>query len=191
MLILKSDQVQYYKAISVDSQTPKVIKVVVYQNRLFSEYESYPKAEQEAAIQATRRIFSETQGQVYILLVEEEEQFVIWQEDQEITTKYKAVLQEDKIRKINLNHLVKQMRGENGLSIKNRWYNFKLYPSSFIGNEATTWLMKTLDLTQEDALELGKLLIKKRFIHHVTDDHDFKNEHLFYRFYLDEEKKPT
>jgi hypothetical protein len=30
-------------------------------------------------------------------------------------------------------------------------------------------------------------MIEKNLIHHVLDEHNFKNEPLFYRFYLDEQ----
>jgi len=82
--------------------------------------------------------------------------------------------------------LVQQMRGKNGIEIKDRWYNLKLYHQCFIGSEAVEWLMQTQQVSKKVALLLGQLLVAKNIIHHVTDDHDFKDEYLFYRFYLDE-----
>ena len=32
-----------------------------------------------------------------------------------------------------------------------------------------------------DAVRMGQEMVAKNFIHHVTFDHDFKDEHLFYR----------
>jgi hypothetical protein len=32
---------------------------------------------------------------------------------------------------------------------------------------------------------MGKELMKRNFCHHVTDEHDFKDEYLFYRFIED------
>lgn len=49
-----------------------------------------------------------------------------------------------------------------------------------------SWLRDNLGLSQAEAIALGQRLIEEKWIHHVTDDHQFKNEYLFYRFYMDE-----
>ena len=35
---------------------------------------------------------------------------------------------------------------------------------------------------EEEATMIGRELVSHHFIHHVTHEHDFENEHLFYRF---------
>ena len=82
--------------------------------------------------------------------------------------------------------LTNQMRGANGIKIKNRWYSFKLYPKCFTGNEAVDWFVKSQQVTREEAIQIGEMLISRQIIHHVHDAHDFKDEYLFYRFYIDE-----
>ena len=82
--------------------------------------------------------------------------------------------------------LTNRMRGENGIEIKNRWYSFKFYPKCFTGNDAVDWFVKTQQVTREKAIQIGEMLIARQIIHHVHDDHNFKDEYLFYRFYIDE-----
>lgn len=84
-------------------------------------------------------------------------------------------------------HLVNDMRGNEGIKIENRQYRFKSYPSCFVGTEAINWMRKRYNFSISEAVKMGQILIDEKIIHHVADDHDFKNEHLFYRFYIDEE----
>lgn len=78
------------------------------------------------------------------------------------------------------------MRGTSGIEIKDRWFHFKLYRCCFTGTNAINWLMKYENLTRDAAIQLGKILVKHKRIHHVHDEHDFKDDFLFYRFYEDE-----
>ena len=82
--------------------------------------------------------------------------------------------------------LVAQMRGLDGLEIKDRWYNFKRYPQCFIGSDAVKWLMKNQKITREGAIALGQMLIKRGIIAHVVNEHQFEDSYLFYRFKVDE-----
>jgi hypothetical protein len=47
--------------------------------------------------------------------------------------------------------------------------------------------MKYEKSTREEAILMGQLMVQQGIIHHVLDEHDFKDELLFYRFYLDED----
>lgn len=85
-----------------------------------------------------------------------------------------------------LKTLVKQMRSEDGLDIQNRRFRLTVYSDCFIGNEAVTWLTKTQNATREAAVRIGQALVEQGIFHHVTDEHPFKDEYLFYRFYEDE-----
>jgi small-conductance mechanosensitive channel len=87
---------------------------------------------------------------------------------------------------IDLDALVEQMRGPDGLEIKTHRFGLKSYPNTFVGSEAVCWLMRTQKSGVTAAIQLGQLLIDRDIIHHVLDEHNFKNEYLFYRFYLDE-----
>ncbi|ESA35497.1 mechanosensitive ion channel [Leptolyngbya sp. Heron Island J] len=85
-----------------------------------------------------------------------------------------------------LERLVQQMRAEDGLEIQNRRFRLTVYANCFIGNEAVTWLAKTQNATREAAVRIGQAMVEQGIFHHVTDEHPFKDEYLFYRFYEDE-----
>lgn len=87
----------------------------------------------------------------------------------------------------NWQALVAAMRGENGVEIKDRRYGLRVHAKTFIGSEAVDWLIEHEKATRAEAIAIGQLMIEQRLIHHVLDEHDFKDESLFYRFYLDEE----
>jgi small-conductance mechanosensitive channel len=87
---------------------------------------------------------------------------------------------------VDLDELTTQMRGPEGLEIKDRRYRLSTYRHCFIGAEAVEWLMTHCDATHHEALQIGQMLIDRGVIHHVTDDHSFEDAYLFYRFYVDE-----
>ena len=52
-----------------------------------------------------------------------------------------------------------------------------------LGNELVDWLLRQgVCDTREEAVSIGKELIKSDIFHHVTYGHTFKDEPLFYRF---------
>ena len=93
---------------------------------------------------------------------------------------------EDRLTEIDLEKLVATMRSDNGLDIKDRRYNLNFYPACFVGSEAVDWLVENQNYQQEEAIEIGQILMERGIIHHVTDEHTFKDGYFFYRFYLDE-----
>ena len=90
------------------------------------------------------------------------------------------------VKDFDMEELICQMRGTDGVEIKDRWYRMNLYPASFVGAEAVDWLMRTQKYSQEDALQLGQLLCDRAIIHHVLDERPFIDGYHFYRFYADE-----
>lgn len=87
----------------------------------------------------------------------------------------------------NLEGLAEQMRGVNGIEIKDRRYRLNVYPQCFVGSEAVAWLMRTQRATRTEAIRIGQLLLERGIIHHVVDAHPFEDSNLFYRFYSDEQ----
>ncbi|NER29979.1 MAG: mechanosensitive ion channel [Symploca sp. SIO1C4] len=87
---------------------------------------------------------------------------------------------------IDLDSLIAQMRSAEGLQIKDRRYGLKTFRNCFVGSEAVKWFMLTQKATQIAAIQIGQLLIDRGIVHHVLDEHGFKDEFLFYRFYMDE-----
>ncbi|KAK9815231.1 hypothetical protein WJX72_000388 [[Myrmecia] bisecta] len=75
-----------------------------------------------------------------------------------------------------------------GLDIKDRKHHLKTYPKFFTGSDAVKYLISSgRAKTEQDALDLGNGLMAQGVFHHVTRDHAFKDEPLFYRFTADEE----
>jgi small-conductance mechanosensitive channel len=85
-----------------------------------------------------------------------------------------------------LEALVGRMRGPGGLAICDRRHRLRTYARSFVGREAVRWLMEHEGLAREDALALGRRLVAQGIIHHVLDEHDFRDAALYYRFRSDE-----
>ena len=93
---------------------------------------------------------------------------------------------EDRLTDSELQGLVKQMRSANGVGLEDRRYRLNIYPACFIGSEAVNWLIEHYNYTREEAIELGQILVERGIIHHVLDQHPFKDSYLFYRFCDDE-----
>lgn len=101
--------------------------------------------------------------------------------------RYSAILNSPKgIATSEVDRLIAQMRDSDGLTISDRRFRLSIYPNCFVGSEAVTWIVKTQNATREAAVRLGQLLVERGIIHHVTDEHAFKDDYLFYRFYEDE-----
>jgi len=76
-----------------------------------------------------------------------------------------------------------------GIEVKDRRYHFQKYEKCFLGSEAVSWLIDNGEAQDvEQAIHLGNAMMTLDLIKHVTKDHDFKNEKLFYRFYADENR---
>jgi hypothetical protein len=131
----------------------------------------------------------------FCLLVEDAIQLTVWIESVEPAERSDASesqidrppVSSLQISQAKLDRLIIEMRDRVfGLDIKDRWYNLKVYPRCFIGSDAVKWLMTNQKLTREEAIRAGQILIERRIIHHVLDEHQFEDSHLFYRFYTDE-----
>eukprot|EP01125_Pyxidicula_operculata_P019088 TRINITY_DN689_c0_g2_i3.p1 TRINITY_DN689_c0_g2~~TRINITY_DN689_c0_g2_i3.p1 ORF type:complete len:580 (-),score=128.77 TRINITY_DN689_c0_g2_i3:32-1771(-) len=70
-----------------------------------------------------------------------------------------------------------------GLDIKDRKYVLKTYRLCFVGKEYVDWVLsQNLVSSRDDGTKLGQVMMNNRLLHHVTDEHNFKDENLFYRF---------
>lgn len=78
--------------------------------------------------------------------------------------------------------LAKEIQEKQMLEIKDRRYKLKLYRQCFIGSELVDYLIKDKNITTAEAISLGQSLLERDLIYHVTNDHQFKNDYLFYRF---------
>ena len=93
---------------------------------------------------------------------------------------------ENQLNDRQIQELVDRIRSDRGIEIRNRRYRLNTYPDCFIGQELVDWLSDNCDYSREQATELGQILIEKKIIHHVTDEHHFLDDYFFYRFYVDE-----
>ena len=75
-------------------------------------------------------------------------------------------------------------------NIKDRIYGITLtkYKRCFKGSDAVSWMVRSGHAqTRESAVRLGSMLVARRTIHHVLDEHDFRDKsNIFYRFFVDE-----
>jgi hypothetical protein len=187
MLLVTADQVEYCQVTYSADNEVHTVDGMSYGGKLFLNLHSFPKNEKQNAIEKAKFISVENKGHLLIILVEENNNYVIWQQNNEVKIKSQKP-KEISISEIDLKKLVSKMRNIDGIRIEDRWYKLRVYRRCFVGNEAVAWLMESFKLSQENAIRVGQILIDKKFIHHVTDDHDFKDEYLFYRFYWDEKE---
>jgi potassium-dependent mechanosensitive channel len=83
--------------------------------------------------------------------------------------------------------IVAQMRGAEGVEIRDRRHHFRIFRKCFLGSEAVEWLIQREEATRQEAIAIGEMMVEMGIIHHVLDEHGFKDEPLFYRFWADEE----
>jgi NAD kinase len=78
------------------------------------------------------------------------------------------------------------MRGADGVPIADRRHRLRLYPRCFVGADAVAWLAANEGLRHEEAVALGELLVERNLLHHVLDEHTFRDGIHFYRFRADD-----
>lgn len=86
-----------------------------------------------------------------------------------------------------LDAVAARLRGPGGVPILDRRRLLARHRRSFVGREAIDWLMLHEGLTRDEATALGQRLVERGVIHHVLDEHAFRDGHYFYRFRSDEE----
>jgi hypothetical protein len=79
-----------------------------------------------------------------------------------------------------------RMRGAEGVPIADRRHLLAVHPRCFVGREAVDWLVRREALTRGEAVVLGQRLVDRGVLHHVLDEHGFRDGYFFYRFRADE-----
>ncbi len=179
MFIVNSREIEYCSVTKGKDTT--IIQGASYQNKLFYPGEIYSKENKQIAINKGRKFSLEEKS--LCLLVESQNCISLWHYDENLK---KFTKEDDIVSSVNLTSLVRAMRDIGGVKIMDRQYRLKKYSRCFIGSEAVSWIMDYLKVSESEAVSLGQRLMNEKYIHHVTDNHDFKNEHLFYRFYWDD-----
>jgi Domain found in Dishevelled, Egl-10, and Pleckstrin (DEP) len=72
-------------------------------------------------------------------------------------------------------------RLQRSLAIEDRRYRLRSYPHCFVGDQAVAWMQQHMRCSAEAAVQLGQALAALGLLVHVTHEHDFRNEALFYR----------
>ena len=187
MLILEEHQIEPCRVVKRQADGVQTFPGAAFQDKLFRRLKQFSNQGHEDAIQTARQHYLATQGQFLVLVVQEESAVSVWGEDKALERS--GAINAGKVefvQKLNLEKLVAQMRNVGGLAIKDRRYGLKSYPRCFVGKEAVDWFRKTFELSEMEAVQLGQRLVKEKWIHHVTDEHEFESAELFYRFYWDE-----
>eukprot|EP01091_Cochliopodium_minus_P018656 TRINITY_DN7627_c0_g1_i1.p1 TRINITY_DN7627_c0_g1~~TRINITY_DN7627_c0_g1_i1.p1 ORF type:complete len:383 (+),score=98.34 TRINITY_DN7627_c0_g1_i1:49-1197(+) len=75
--------------------------------------------------------------------------------------------------------------------IKESILNFS-FTNVFLSSDLIDFMITNKEARDvSEAIQLGNLLLDFDFIHHINDQHNFKNEYLFYKFRDDEVKEPA
>lgn len=74
------------------------------------------------------------------------------------------------------------MRGPEGVPVKDRRFQFKVFPDVFLGSDAVEWLMVHERATREEAILMGQLMLEMGIINSALNENKFQDEPLFYRF---------
>ncbi len=78
-----------------------------------------------------------------------------------------------------------------GVPIRDRRHRLSFHRRCFVGAEAVDWLVANEGLSRAEALALGRQLVASGLVHHVLDEHDFRDGFFFYRFRADQSAPVT
>ncbi len=204
MLFLDYTQVKYCKLKNND----RAITGLIYNGNVFTRAKAFPKEELEAAIKECREEYldHEERSKIATLLVKDKNSVGIWMQSDRFKASDAIASSEEKqspdaklssasssqpksdLSKISVRQIASEMRSETGVEIKTRRYKLKLYQRCFLGNEAVDWIVKRVNISRADAVRLGQKMLDKNIFDHATNEHQFKDEELFYRFRDDEGK---
>ena len=186
MQILNNKQVDYCNLARQESDKQEYLPGMSFQNKLYVKEKFFSIEDKSNAMEYCKQKFLQSKGEKSYVLVEDSIGLLVWVEDK--TAKIIGEVDPlDFIKEIDLEDLVSKMRGVGGIKIRDRQHKFRTYKQCVVGSEVCEYLIETLELSIEEAIKLGQRLIDEKWIHHVLDKHSFKNEHLFYRFYWDED----
>ncbi|XP_013060802.2 DEP domain-containing mTOR-interacting protein-like isoform X1 [Biomphalaria glabrata] len=72
--------------------------------------------------------------------------------------------------------------------IRDRRYHLRKFKNCFVARDAIDWLLKMYHVqSRVEAVRAMQILLQNGMIHHVVDDHEFKDQNLFYRFTFDDD----
>ena len=204
MLFLDYTQVQHCKLRGKD----KPVSGIIYNENIFVRAKAFPKEELEMAIKECREEYldHEERSKIPTLLVKGKNSVGIWMQNQRFKQEdIIEILENDKSsasasstskssrssgnsNRLDIRKLASKMRSEAGVEIKTRRHKLKLYQRCFIGNEAVDWIVEQTKVSRMAAIKIGQTMLEKGLFHHVLEEHQFEDAHLFYRFNEDKGK---
>ncbi|MEM9002060.1 MAG: mechanosensitive ion channel protein [Cyanobacteria bacterium P01_F01_bin.86] len=179
MFILQSEHVKYCTLSNQVANKTMQMPGLEYQRKLYVKGETYEQKDRHNAIQQARQKLLDLKGQA-TLLVEAGDTITLWHQD-------KVAQKVNALWTVDLKKLVADMRNVGGIQIKERLFRLKTYRQCFVGSEAVDWLVCHLEISREEAVQIGQRLIQENWIHHVLDEQTFQDEYFFYRFRWDEQ----
>lgn len=66
------------------------------------------------------------------------------------------------------------------LEVRDRYFHLRRYPSTFLGSQLVDLITDHYAINRNEAVRLGQRLLALELIAHVSGEHDFKDEPLFY-----------
>lgn len=112
MLFVSTDQVKYCQVTCFINNELQTLKGISYGDKLFTKLHSFSKNEKHDAIEKAKAISLENKGHFLVILVEENEKYVIWQQNDQVKIKKPKDVN---ISEINLQELVTKMRNIGGI----------------------------------------------------------------------------
>lgn len=88
----------------------------------------------------------------------------------------------ERLARLDLAALAREMRGPGGVEIRDRAYLGKTYRACFLGTAGVDWLWRRLRVSVGEAEAVGEAMRERGLLRHVVDDHAFMDGGLFYRF---------
>jgi len=102
-------------------------------------------------------------------------------ESEKVIVKHRKLYDLPRLSLVEATELVREIEEHRDLLIKDRQYQLTKYPQCFIGSELVDWLVEHKSMIAVEAIAIGQNLLSHGLIAHVRQEHDFKNEFLFYQ----------
>jgi hypothetical protein len=71
--------------------------------------------------------------------------------------------------------------------VADRTWGLRVFKQCFVGSEAVSWLSDYLQISRQEAMDLGQDCLRYGLITHVLGEQDFQDAYFFYRFQQDGE----
>jgi EAL domain-containing protein (putative c-di-GMP-specific phosphodiesterase class I) len=78
--------------------------------------------------------------------------------------------------------ILEEMRGLDGIDVRDRRHHLRQYPQCFVAADVVTWMTKRWSISRTVAVRIGERLTALGYIEHVVSEHDFADAYLFFQF---------